>query len=240
MEWQSVSRVRVLEELPLAGVTRCLRLLLESDEAPAIIPGQYCLLQSDEQPARAFTYVSLPGRDRRFIVASSQPGPSPGVGQRLRYRGPFGAGWPLPLGASRLLVFACDGGLLAVAAALDEFACWMPWVHLDLVHDPASQACLPEDCRLWLQSLGLLAATRRDTCPLERLRAQLDAAPPDLVYCAAPTALAQRAARMCLWHGVPAYRIWLRDERCLPAAGTGPTPLSPGPVLRLDRLRECI
>jgi len=236
MERETVGRVRVLDELPFAGSVQCLRLLLESSDAEAVIPGQYCVLSDDGLTPRPFNYVSLPGRDRRFIVAASRPGPPLNVSERLGYRGPFGAGWPLPLGVSRLLVFADESGLLAVAAAIDEFACWMPWVRLELIHDATSPACLPDDCRSWLRSLGLLAESWLDTCPLERLRDDLGKQLPDLVYCAAPALLAQRVARLCLWYGVPAHRIWLRDERCLPAAGTWPIPDLNGPVIRLDRL----
>ncbi len=234
MERETVCRVRVLDVLPLAGAIQCLRLLLENSESEAVIPGQYCVLHDHGREPRPFDYVSLPGRDRRFIVAARQPG-LPLTSEHLGYRGPFGTGWPLPLGASRLLVFASEGGILAVAAAIDEFACWMPWVRLSLIHDATSPAHLPDDCRSWLRTLGLLAEAGPDSCPLERLREYLSKQLPDLVYCAAPTPLAQRAARLCQWYGVPAYRIWLRDERCLLPDGAWPISIHDGPVQRFDR-----
>ncbi|WP_430318373.1 hypothetical protein [Pseudomonas nitroreducens] len=236
MDRVTVCRVRVLEVLPLVGSTQCLRLLLEGSESEAVIPGQYCVLNDSRREPRTFDYVSLPGRDQRFIVATSQPGLSLSTLDQLSYRGPFGSGWPLPLGASRLLVFASERGILAVAAAIDEFACWMPWVRVVLIHDATSPAHLPDDCRSWLRSLGLLAEAGLDSCPVERLRDHLSKQLPDLVYCAAPAPLAQRAARLCQWYGVPAYRIWLRDERCFPSAGAWPTSNLDGPVLRFDRL----
>ena len=236
---ETVCHVRVLDELSLAGSTQCLRLLLESSEAEAVIPGQYCVLSDNRREPRPFNYVTLPGRERRFIVAASQPGPPLSVTDRLAYHGPFGAGWPLPLGVSRLLVFASEGGILTVVAAIDEFACWMPWVRVTLIHDPSSPLRLPDDCRSWLRSLGLLADAGLDSCPLERLREHLSKQVPDLVYCAAPSPLAQRAARLCLWHGVPAHRIWVRDEMCLPSAGGGSIPDPDGPVRRFDRFNGC-
>lgn len=236
MEWETIGQAHVLEELSSADSTQCLRLQLDSDEVQAIIPGQYCLLDDSVQPARAFNYVSLPGRDRRCIVAACQPGVPLHISGRLFYRGPLGSGWPLPLAVSRLLVFASDGGILAVAAAIDEFACWMPWVQLALIHDASSQACLPDDCRNWLRSLGLLEQSSLDSCPLERLRSELGGPLPDLVYCSAPAPLAMSAARLCLWHGVPAYRIWVRDERSLQGAWSRSFACLDGPVRRFDRL----
>lgn len=235
MEWQTIGRVQVLEELSISDSTQCLRVKLDDDETQSIIPGQYCLLDDRVQAARAFNYVSLPGRDRRCILAASPHGVPLRTDGPLLYRGPLGVGWPLPFGVSRLLVFACVDGILAVAAAIDEFACWLPWVQLVLVEDASSQACLPDDCRRWLHSLGLLIPPVED-CPLERLRAQLSLQLPDLVYCSAPAPLALKAARLCLWHGVPAYRIWIRGECSLPGAGSTSLPAAGGPVLRFDRL----
>lgn len=240
MERETVGRVRILEELPVAGSTQCLRLLLENDEGTEVIPGQFCLLNGNGEAPRSFNYVSLPGRDRRFIVAAAHPGPPISVPDWLYYRGPFGAGWPLPLGATRLLVFASGGGILAVAAAIDEFACWMPWVKLALIHDATSLACLPDDCRSWLWSLGWLTDVGLDTGPMERLHDYLGKQLPDLVYCAAPAPLGQCAARLCLRYGVPAYRIWVRDETYLPSPGAGQAPTAEGPVVRFDRLNERI
>lgn len=238
MGQETVYQVRVLDELPIAGSMQCLRLLLESSEEEAVIPGQYCVLYDGRQEPRPYNYVSLPGRDRRFIVAASQPGAPLNVSDRLVYRGPFGAGWPLPLGISRLLVFASEGGILAVVAAIDEFACWMPWVRVTLIHDATSPFRLPGDCHSWLRSLGLLAEAGADSCPMEQLREHLSKQVPDLVYCAAPSPLAQRVARLCLWHGVPAHRIWVRGEKCLPSAGAGSMASPDGPVLRFDRLNR--
>lgn len=236
MEGKTVCRVRVLDVLPLAGSTQCLRLLLESTEPAVVIPGQFCVLNEEGGASRRFDYVSLPGRDQRFIVATSEPGLSLSVSDHLGYRGPFGVGWPLPLAASRLLVFASDRGILAVAAAIDEFACWMPWVRVALIHDATSPLSLPDDCRSWLRSLGLLAEVGVDACPLERLRDHLSKQLPDLVYCAAPAPLALRVARLCQWHGVPAYRIWLWGDRCLLSAEAWPTSSRDGPVFRFDHL----
>lgn len=225
-----MERVRLLEVLCLPGTGQCLRLLLEDDAGSAVIPGQYCLLGVHGGALQPCSYISLPEHHGPFIVSASHPGRFAATDGWLDYRGPLGVGWPLPLRAGRLLVVASGNGLLSVAAAIDELACWMPALRLDLIADAASLAGLPEECRRWLHSLDLLDERVHGACLLERLHRQLLERLPDVVFCATPDFLGRSAAQACLRSGVPAASIWLRNERLL-----SPPP-GEGPVVRFDRL----
>lgn len=236
MQQDSEGRVRVMQCIAVAHDLHCLRLCMEDATFEAAVPGQYCLLAEPGQPPRAYSYVSLPGRDGCFMVAVPGAGAAVTVGGQLDYRGPLGSGWPLPLRASRLLLMVADGGLLSLAALVDEVGCWMPWLRLHLLCDDACLECLPPECRGWLHSLGLpsvaVPQSRRGTL-FERLALQLAAQLPDLVFCAGSDSLNRATARLCLLHGMPAARIWLHAER-LPGGFPREVPAD-GPVYRFDR-----
>lgn len=229
-----MERVRLLEVLCVPGTGQCLRLALEGDEGSAVIPGQYCLLGPHGGTLQPYSYISLPEHHGPFIVSASHPGRFTATEGWLDYQGPLGIGWPLPLRAGRVLVLASGSGLLSVVAAIDELACWMPGLHLDLIADAASLAGLPPECRRSLHSLGLLDEKVHGACLLERLHRQLLERLPDVVFCATSDFLGRSAAQACLRSGVPATRIWLRSER-LPSPPPGQAPAE-GPVVRFDRL----
>lgn len=233
MTWDNVSRVQLLQVLKRGDHAQCLRLQLGNMEEAAVIPGQYCLLGSQGQALQPCSYVSLPGGDGQFWVAVAKVGPFGALNDWLDYRGPLGTGWPLPLQGSRLLALACENGLFALAAAIDEIVCWAPWIKVGLVIDSASLACLPDKCRRWSKSLEALHEATQRMPLLERFKQQIDRMAPDLVYCSAPEHLAHRAAYLCVERGIPSTHIWLRSDRLpLPSLSRQWT----GPVQRFDRL----
>lgn len=234
MQTVSEGRVRVMQQIPLGPDVHCLRLCLEDAAAEPAVPGQYCRLAGPGLAPQAGSYISLPDHDGRFMVALAGPRSAVPVGALLDYRGPLGCGWPLPLHAGHLLLMVADNGLLSLAALVDELACWMPWVQLRLLCEPRCFEQLPQECRGWLRSLGLMPAANSDwRCGdlLDRLVEQLQAQPPDLVFCSGSERFNLACAQLCLQHGVAENAIWLRGDGQPTLDGAAQS----GPVIRFDR-----
>lgn len=235
MQTVSEGWARVMQRIALGPGVHCLRLCLEGVDIEPAAPGQYCRLAGPGLAPQACTYVSLPDHDGCFMVAVDGARFAVAVGDRLDYRGPLGCGWPLPLHASHLLLLVTDNGLLSLASLVDELGCWMPWVRLRLLCEPQCFEQLPQECRGWLRSLGLVPAANPDWRGgdlLDRLVEQLRAQPADLVFCSGSERFNLASAQSCLRHGVAERNIWLRADALPPVDGS---PAAKGPVFRLDR-----
>lgn len=146
MERDDSKSVRLLETLPGPGFQQCLRLALCGAQLSEAMPGQYCLL-ANRSERWACNYVSLPGVDGRFMVATHSAHPLGQPGELLGYSGPLGSAWPVPLQSARLLAITRGEGVLALLCMLDEIHCWLPWVQVRLLHDGLPLEHLPTECR---------------------------------------------------------------------------------------------
>ncbi|MBS7600851.1 hypothetical protein [Pseudomonas sp. RC2C2] len=234
MACNELGRVRLVQKLPDEGAIQYLRLELPYREETAAMPGQYCLL-SNHDSTQPCSYISLPGRDRRFWVATAKARPLDIEGQWLSYSGPLGSGWPVPLLGKRLLVATRGYGILPLLCALDEIMCWLPWVDIHLLHQGTRLAHLPEECK---HLLARVKAFNRSLYPFHSqadLKLHLQTFNPEMVYCCAPAQLACQMARLCTEHGIRAQRIWIRADHVLSTTGEWITSLD-GPVHRFDRI----
>ncbi|QVM93894.1 hypothetical protein JYG34_13175 [Pseudomonas entomophila] len=232
MERDDSKSVRLLETLPGPGIQQCLRLALCGAQLSEAMPGQYCLL-ANRSERWACSYVSLPGGDGRFMVATHSAHPLGHPGELLGYSGPLGSAWPVPLQSARLLAITRGEGVLALLCMLDEIHCWLPWVQVRLLHDGLPLEHLPTECRPMLR--GQTTAPRNCLSGWMQLTHQLQAFRPDTVYCCAPAQIARQAARICWQKGVAPQRIWLRTDH-MPRPNSVDQCSLGGPVQRYNRV----
>lgn len=208
---------------------RHFRLRIEQPQAEdrAVIPGQFFMLGLPGLGEAPFTYVSPPNGAGEFSALIRRSGRltaqlferTPGA--VLGYRGPFGKGWPLLLGARRVLVVAGGCGLAPLAG----------WIEEALRHPAPPQLRVLYGARhAEAQVLGRERARWRAVLPLietldqggaEALRgsplAQLDRLfaeeVPQVVLCCGPEAFMLAIAKACVRRGVAADSIWLSVER---------------------------
>lgn len=224
--------VRLLETLSGMGTQKYLRLALCSPQRNEAMPGQYCFL-ADREHLWPCSYVSLPGVAGRFMVTTHGAQALEKAGQLLRYSGPLGNAWPVPLQSTRLLVITRGEGMLALFCLLDEIRCWLPRVQVRLLHEGVPLEHLPADCRAHL--IGQKTVLRNSQSGWTQLTQQLEDFRPDTVYCCAPQQVARQAARLCWRKGVQPQRIWLRTDHVPYPTWSIQSPLE-GLVQRYDRV----
>lgn len=224
--------VRLLETLSGMGTQEYLRLALCTPQRSEAMPGQYCFLASREQRWPC-SYVSLPGMAGRFMVTTHATQALDKAGQLLRYSGPLGNAWPVPLQSKRLLAITRGEGVLALLCLLDEIRCWLPWVQVRLLHEGLPLEHLPADCLVYLTAQKTVV--RDSESGWTQLTKQLEDFRPDTVYCCAPPQVARQAARLCWRKGVQPQRIWLRTDHVPYPTWSTQSPSS-GLVQRYDRV----
>ncbi|MFJ4445749.1 hypothetical protein ACIPZ8_27215 [Pseudomonas sp. NPDC089422] len=232
MDQDGGASVRLLQTLPGPGIQQFVRLALCRQPSSEPMAGQYCMLGRGSE-CWPCSYVTLPGVDGQFIVSLQNAQPLGRRGELFDYSGPLGSAWPLPLQSTRLLAISRADGLLHLLGALDEIRCWLPWVHVQLLHDGIAAELLPGECQAWLAALSPVP---RDSSSAgwqtQRLLTTFD---PDTVYCCAPPQVARQVARLCWQTGVAPQRIWIRTDHVPRPIGVGHAP-EHWPVQRYDRL----
>lgn len=193
----------------------------------AVIPGQFCMLGVPGLGEAPFTYVSPPNGDGEFTALIRRAGTltrrlcelPPGA--RLGYRGPYGKGWPLFLGARRVLVVAGGRGLAPLAGLIEEALRHPAPPHLHVLYAARSTETqvLGRERTRWRKALPLIetleeggpeAMRGSSLIQLERLCA---AALPQAVLCCGPEAFMHATALACVARGVAADSLWLSVER---------------------------
>lgn len=193
----------------------------------AVIPGQFFMLAVPGLGEAPFTYVSPPNGDGEFTALIRRIGRLTSrlfdlrPGARLGYRGPYGKGWPLFLGARRVLVVAGDCGLAPLAGLIEESLRHPapPQLRVLYAARSAEAQVLARERARWRQALPLIE-TLDEGGPealhgsllgqLERLCA---AELPQAVLCCGPEAFMRATAQVCVAQGVPADSLWLSVER---------------------------
>lgn len=226
-----------------------------------VIPGQFFMLSVPGTGEAPFSYLDLPDSSGSFqalirrdgAVASALFAQEPGA--ILGYRGPYGNGWPLLIGRHKVLAFAADRCLIALASFFEEALGWHLPVNLTLMHvtsghpSPALSAAKDR----WKEVFQVVETPGEDKSalwlqrrPLSHLEQVLDNERPDTVLCCAPEELMQAFARMCTAKGIQPNNIWLLDERRMPSGirscGHRRFDISyicpDGPIYRYDRYRQ--
>lgn len=227
-----------------------------------VVPGQFFMLALPGFGEAPFTYVSPPDHNGYFTALIRRVGRltealfEQAEGAVLGYRGPFGKGWPLFLGARRVLVVAGGCGLAPLAGVIDEVIRHRLPLQLSVLYGArhAAAQVLQQERAEWRRHLPLIetldeaAAGRRQGSPLQHLDELFAATPPDVVLCCGPEPLMLATAEACLRRGLSAEQLWLAVERRMHCADglCGHCYLGSsyvcrdGPTYRYDRFRQLL
>jgi anaerobic sulfite reductase subunit B len=193
----------------------------------AVMPGQFFMLALPGFGEAPFTYVSLPDSSGRFTALIHRMGRLTDAlfeqpeGAVLGYRGPFGKGWPLFFGASRVLAVAGGCGLAPLAGVINEVISHCLRLQLNLVYGArhAGAQVLGRERAVWrqrlhcIETLDVATAGMRQGSPLAHFDELFGVAPPDAVLCCGPEPLMLATAEACLQRGLSANQVWLSLER---------------------------
>jgi len=143
-------RIKITE---IATIGRQVRVRCEprGGPLPAVRPGQFCLASLDK--AALLREPLFPASPTEFVVDESHPWAALEPGAVLDLLGPFGAGWALPAGASRLLIVAENPArvLAVMRAALAQNAS-VVWAWREAVPDCAA-TLLPAEVEFHIGTL---------------------------------------------------------------------------------------
>ena len=203
----------------------CIELPRDSDLSA--IPGQFFMLAIPGFGEAPFTYVTRPDRNGCFVALVRRVGRltealfEQANGAVLGYRGPFGNGWPLLIGAKRVLAVAGGCGLAPLAGLIQECIAHQLPLQLSVIYGARHVAAQLLRCEReqWRRSLPFIETLdqapegMRQGSPLQHLDEAFGAAPPDAVLCCGPEALMRAIAEHCLQRGLAERQIWLSLER---------------------------
>lgn len=193
----------------------------------AVIPGQFFMLGVPGFGEAPFTYVSPPDEAGEFSALIRSSGRLTArlfeleSGASLGYRGPFGKGWPLLLGARRVLVVAGGCGLAPLAGWIEEALHHAAPLQLRVLYGARSAPAqvLGRERERWRQVLPLIETLEHGGpealrgSPLAQLDRLFAEEQPQVVLCCGPEAFMLAIAKTCVRRGVAADNVWLSVER---------------------------
>lgn len=139
-------RINITEIATIGGQVR-----VRCQPLPAVQPGQFCLASLEE--AALLREPLFPASPTEFVADGLHPWAALEPGAVLDLLGPFGAGWALPTGASRLLIVAEQPArvLAVMRAALAQNAS-VVWAWREAVPDWAA-TLLPAEVEFHIGTL---------------------------------------------------------------------------------------